>query len=472
MCNYLYIILLLGFFCSAQSSYAQKDYFVIDNIIYTGKHKTKPRVIENEINFSQGDTIRTSELSRYLLENQYRILSTGLFNEAKINVVNWDTEKGFADIEITVQENWYIFPSIIFELADRNFNVWWKEQNRSLDRIDYGLKLSHYNLTGSKDPLKIKAQFGFTRKFEVDYFNPYIKKNKTYGIGGSIFYADNKQLPYITRGNRSLFGKNDDERLLLKRFRLGARISNRPDVNTFHALRVEFHRNWVDDYVIEELNPNYFLNGRNSIKFFFAEYDYQYDKRKYAHYPQGGYLFSVNVKKEGFGIFNEYNNLGVSISLQRYYELSKDFVFGTRNKVKTNLIRRRVSFANNTGLGWDSSNIVSGYELYVMDGTDYYITKNHIKKKIFEKNIKMADLLPRQFRFMNFQLFIRFNTDAAFVHEPIEEYLTGNTLNNRWIYGYGPAIDMILFNNFLFSFEYSFTDIGEHGFFIHNAIAF
>ena len=25
-------------------------------------------------------------------------------------------------------ENWYIFPIPKFELADRNFNVWWKEQ--------------------------------------------------------------------------------------------------------------------------------------------------------------------------------------------------------------------------------------------------------------------------------------------------------------------------------------------------------
>jgi outer membrane protein assembly factor BamA len=471
MCKFLYIPFLVCLLLGTKEVFSQKDYFIIDNIIYTGKHKTKPRVIENEINFSPGDTIYSSALSKLLVENQYRILSTGLFNEAKINVVNWDTDKGFADIEISFQENWYLFPSIIFELADRNFNVWWKEQNRSLDRINYGLKLSHYNLTGSKDPLKIKVQFGFTRKFEIDYFNPYLSKNKRFGIGGSIFYADNVELPYITQGNRSLFGKNDDERILLRRFRVGGRVSNRPSVNSFHALRLEFHRNWVDNFVIEELNPNYFLDGRNSIKFFFAEYDYQFDKRKYTHYPQGGYLFFANIKKEGFGIFNEYDNLSISVGLEKYYELSNGLIVGTRNKAKTNLIRRQVAFANNTGLGWDS-NIVSGYDLYVMDGTDYFITKNHIKKKLYEKNIKMADFLPTQFKYMNFQLFVRWNTDAAYVYEPIEEYLDGNTLNNRWIYGYGPAIDMILFNNFLFSFEYSFTDIGEHGFFIKNAIAF
>ena len=83
--------------------------------------------------------------------------------------------------------------------------------------------------------------------------------------------------------------------------------------------------------------------------------------------------------------------------------------------------------------------------------------------------MQLAKWLPYQFRQMNFKLFARFNFDTAYVNE--ETYKEGNTLNNRWLLGYGPAIDMILFNTYRLSFEYSFNDLGEQGLFINSTFA-
>jgi len=69
-------------------------------------------------------------------------------------------------------ENWYLYPSPIFELGDRSFNAWWKEQNRDLTRINYGVRGRHYNLTGNKDPFLLVAQFGYTRKYVAEYSFP------------------------------------------------------------------------------------------------------------------------------------------------------------------------------------------------------------------------------------------------------------------------------------------------------------
>jgi hypothetical protein len=71
---------------------------------------------------------------------------------------------------------------------------------------------------------------------------------------------------------------------------------------------------------------------------------------------------------------------------------------------------------------------------------------------------------------MNMSVFLRFNLDAAYVNE--RTYVDTNTLNNRIIFGYGPALDLILFNNFLFSFEYSFNDIGDQGLYLISSISF
>ena len=75
-------------------------------------------------------------------------------------------------LSLEVKESWYIYPAPIFELADRSFNVWWKEMNCDFDRVNYGIRIDHLNLTGRKDKFKIKFQQGYTRKYELEYNFP------------------------------------------------------------------------------------------------------------------------------------------------------------------------------------------------------------------------------------------------------------------------------------------------------------
>lgn len=448
---------------------AQADYFIINDIVFSGNDHTKEKVILKEINFTKGDTVYLNQLDKRLEEFKLQILSTGLFNAVNPNIKNYDTKQKLADIHIELEENWYVFPVPIFELADRNFSVWWQEQGKSLDRVNYGFRVSHYNLSGNKDPLKLKVHFGYTRKYEVTYVYPYLSNDTKLGIGGSVFYSENREIAYQTIGNKTQFAQGEDESKLLSRFRIGPELRYRPNAYNFHSLRLEYHHNKVDDFVLTDLNPNYFLNGRTDLRFLFIQYDFNFDRRLYRHYPLGGYNYFVNVKKEGLGLFNDFNNLSVTIGVEKHQQLNEKLIFSTRNKVKTNLIRSQVSFANNTGLGWDSD-IVSGYDLYVMDGTDYVISMNSLKFLLFDNNLNTVKWLPKQFRKMNLTIFLRANIDFAYVNE--RTYTETNTLNNRLIYGYGPAVDIIFFNNFIFSFEFSFNDIGEKGLFFNNSIAF
>lgn len=468
MFKFFSILLFFSFLFSSPLS-AQSDYFVINDILISGNNHTKRKVILKEINFKEGDTIYINKLDKVLPQIKLQILSTGLFNAARTNIKNYNTSTRLADISIELEENWYVFPVPIFELADRNFNVWWKEQGRSLDRVNYGFRVSHYNLSGNKDPLKLKVHFGYTRKYEITYVYPYLSKDAKLGIGGSIFYSENKEIAFQTIGNKTQFAQLPDERKLLSRFRIGPDLRFRPNANNFHGLRLEYHNNKINDYVLTDLNPNYFLDGKTDIRFFFIQYEYNHDRRLYRHYPLGGFLYFINIKKEGLGVFNDFNNLSVTLGVEKHAQLQEKLIFSTRNKAKTNLIRSQVSFANNTGLGWNSD-IVSGYDLYVMDGTDYLISMNSIKYLLFDNNLNTVRWLPRQFRKMNLTIFLRANMDFAYVNE--KTYVDTNSLNNRVIYGYGPAVDIIFFNNFIFSFEFSFNDIAEKGLFFSNSIAF
>lgn len=447
-----------------------QEYFIINQVVLEGNKRTRDKIVLRELDFVAGDTVYFSQINQRFLENEKRILNTGLFNNVTLNVKNWNLSAKHADVIIELIENWYIYPAPIFELADRNFNVWWTEYNRSLSRVNYGMRLSHINFSGNKDALNITTQFGYTKKFEVRYGFPYLNDKKTLGFAGGIFYSENKEIGYATIGNKTQYEKHDDEKPLLRRFRVGASLTYRPDLYNFHIVKFEFHRNAIDEFVASELNPDYFLNESTRLRFFLLEYDYKFDKRIFKLYPEGGYLAGINVKKEGLGIFDEYSNLSLTGTLEYYFKLDRSLVIASAIKGKTNIIRDKVAFANNTGLGY-GENVVSGFELYVMDGTDFILSQSSIRYNFFNKLINYRNAMPlEQFRYMSIRLFLRFNFDAAYVNEP--SYADSNVLNNRWVYGFGPALDIVLYNNYLFQIEYSFNDLDEHGLFLHNKISF
>ncbi len=465
MCSWRNIAPLLFLFLLPPTWFIAQEKVLVEDIILEGNRKTKDKTIFRESRILIGDSILLASLSEVIKENQNQILSTGLFNSVttQIDTISYDRVR----LRLDITENWYLYPSPLFELADRNFNVWWQEQNKDFSRTIYGLDISHYNLTGRRDPLKIRAHAGYTRKLEMHYTFPFIHRN--WGLAGNIFYSDNRELGYKTENNKTLFSMHPDEEIMLQRRRVGFRLLNRPNVFTHHSFRLEFHHNTVNEYVVETLNDNYFLNGRNGIRFFYFVYDFQYDKRDYSNYPRKGFLFGLNFKKEGLFIFDEFNNTSLSLSGEYFLPIPKEFILGWQSRVKANLDRSVVSYANNTGLGWGGYS-VTGFDLYVLDGTDFFILKNSVKRTVFQRTFQLPKRLPTQFRKLPIEINLRFNYDVAYVNEPT--YLATNDLNNRWIQGFGPTVDLILFNNFLFSFEYGINDLGERGFFLHNSTAF
>lgn len=455
-------------FFSSSASGQESDYLIINDVVFEGNKRTKSVVIFNELDLLPGDTLYIVEFAERKLLNEKRLLSTALFTGVKINIKNWNVEKKEGDIYVQMQENWYLYPSIIFELADRNFNVWWTDQNRDFDRVNYGIGIDHINLTGRKDKVRLKIQHGYTRKYEIKYNYPYLSRN--WGAFGEIFYANQKEIGYKTIENKTIFEKLDDERILLQRFRTGFGLNYRPNLFNFHDFKVEYHHNSINEYVATELNPDYFLNEDTDLRYFAIKYDFTFDRRVFNLYPEGGYLLFANITKEGLGIFKNFNNLSLATGFEKYFKLNDKWLWGGRFKAKTNLIRNKVAFANNTGLGY-GNDIVRGYELYVADGTDFILTKTSLRYKIYETNKNWGKyMLLNQFRNMNFRFFLRANLDIGYVNEPT--YIDTNTLNNRFLIGYGPAIDLLLYHTYIMSFEYSFNHLGESGLFIRSAFNF
>src|SRR5690606_35633156 len=102
----------------------------------------------------------------------------------------------------------------------------------------------------------------------------------------SFFYATNRELGYITEDNKILFKSFEDERLVQKRMRTGLRFVNRTNAYLEQNVNLEFHVNSVDTAIVNELNPNFFLEGKTIQRYFALEYDFNYDRRNFPTYPK------------------------------------------------------------------------------------------------------------------------------------------------------------------------------------------
>lgn len=444
------------------------EYVIIDHIAIFGNDITQRHVILRELDFEQGDSIRLSELSHRIDINRKRLVSTGLFNYSDINIKDWDIETNRITIQVDLKENWYIFPSIIFELADRSFNVWWKEMNFDFNRVNYGLRLDHLNTTGHGDRLKLIFQRGYTHKYEIEYTYPYLLGK--WGGGIEIIYSNNREVGFRTIGNKVFFRKWEDERIMLERLRFGFTLTRRDNAYLSQKLRIQWHHNQVNEVVPEFLNPNYFLYSRREIRFPVLEYEVILDKRTFPTYPEAGFLLFLNAKRSGFSKYSDYNNLEISGGLEVYESLAPNLYAGLRLKAKANLIRNQLAYANNTALGYGADG-VRGYELYVLDGSDFILAKSALRYQIIERDIQLKKWMPiKRLKSMPVSLNARISLEAGYANE--RHYFTTNGLNNQLIVGGGPAMDLLLYNNYLFSAEYNFNQIGESGLYLQSSFNF
>jgi outer membrane protein assembly factor BamA len=442
----------------------QKVY--ISQIDIQGLKHTKLIVIYRELDIAVGDSIKMDQLANKLEINEQRLLSTGLFNIADFNITKWDEQNNAVNLTLTLSESWYIYPSIIFELADRNFNVWWKEMNRDFSRVNYGVRLDHLNFTGRKDKLKLKYQLGYTKKYELDYRLPYIRKD--FGFGYNILFSENKEIGYKTEGNKVLFKKYPEENILLKRFRTSLLFTQRINGLANHYFKTEYNYNSVDDKVIGELNPSYFPDGARYLQYLRLEYGYEFNKTIYPLYPEGGYSFKFLAIKDGIG-FGNYSNTLASFEIAKHFSLSNKIFLSLSAKGKTNLTNNIIPYFNNNAIGYGEDDI-RGYELYVIDGTRYTWIKSALKFKMLDKIFHLGKYMPLS-AMKNFPLrcYIRFSYENGYSYEPT--YLATNSFNNRWLHGFGPSLDIILYNIYSLSMEYNTNHLGERGLYFKSSFS-
>lgn len=473
MRHILYISIFVSLFCSnitAQIAFdsTSNAKIAIGKIEIFGLKKTKTAIITRELTFKVGDSIPLSILRNELELNRLRLMNTDLFGRSAVSITAFSVDSG-ATVSIVLKERWYLFPIPILELADRNFNVWWDEQNRDWRRLNYGMSLTYNNATGRRDPLVAAVQLGYTPRFSLYYSLPYLDKKQTLGMSVYAFRSYNNEIGYTTRNNYLTFHHEDFR--LLRREGLDIGFTYQPKLLGKHSLRLGIYDAKIDTLVTNRLNREYYGEGMTQQHFTWLSYTYTHDFRNIKPYPTKGHYLLFNVYKTDFLPSDNLAVLDISVKWAQYFSLSPKLSFESVAKVKTGLLRQNQPYTAQRAIGY-GYDYLRGYEHYVVDGIDYGYWKNSLRYNLYDGMINYGFLriVPKKLQIWPLKIFATSNLDLGRTNVLNPD--PTNTFTNRTLYGGGVGIDVVFNYNMLWQFEYSFNHTGKGHFFMHYKSAF
>lgn len=447
------LLFLVLFFFSKEALLAQ--HVVIDSIIFKGNEKTRDNILRRELDIQSGDTVLVKELDKRLEFNRRKLTNTNLFIWVK--TAHHSTSAGHILITYEFLEQWYLIGYPVFQLADRNLNDWWS-RGHSFDRTIYGAHFIHNNFRGRSEKLSLKAETGFTQRMELGYSNPYIDAKKTLGLGASLTYLTNKNLAYKTVNDTLGFLNSD--KILRERWSGALSLRKRLKFYDFHFAEIRYSHTVVAD-TIRQLNPNYYYKGSNEQNFLQLTYAYSYDFRDFAPYPLRGKKIDFATSYYGILAQDALNYYDIKASIAYFFDLKSNFFVTTQWKAKVTQENKNIPYANLQALGYGNDN-VRGYELNVIDGTSYLLSKNTLKYQLYSQIIPLRFIPFKQFNQMPLAIYPNAFFDFAYVYQAHPE-LTSSRYSNRWIYGAGLGLDIVTYYNFVCKLGFPIINSGKSG---------
>ncbi len=441
----------------------------IRSVTINGHKRTKDYIVLREVPFVTGSRFTAKELESVIEQARMNVFNTQLFLEVIPRITSWDAQ--FVDVLFEVKERWYIFPSPHFKLVDRNPNQWLIEQNGSLERVNYGLKLNWDNVSGRRDKLNFNFINGYTREYSVFYEQPYADKKLERGFLGGIFYKQSRQMAYATDSNKQIFfpaQNNQINAFVRTTLKLEAGYTIRKGFNQRHAFRLSFVDEQVPDTIGTIIQNNtlkgylpYFENNRTRQRFGEFVYSYQYLNANNNIYPWKGFLFSGSFTQRGLGAkgMNLWQFQGKG---GKFFQLAKKTSASAVGYYLVKVPFKQPMY-NMAALGYGDW-FLRGLEYYVIDGVQAGILKATLRQEVANINVPTFVIKNEKYKKIPFKIIAKVYGDIGASHIPV---VSNSILNNRLLYTYGAGVDVLSYYDFVARFEYSFNQLGQKGLFLH-----
>jgi outer membrane protein assembly factor BamA len=434
----------------------------IHSITFQGNKITHQNILRREIEFKEGDTLSTSELTKRLAQSKLNLLNTSLFNFVTIDTTFHEGNSAI-DVHVAVIERWYTWIGLIAELADRNLNTWW--ENRDFSRINVGLRVSRNNFRGRMEQLRVAFQVGPSQKLSLFYEMPYINRQKTLGLIFNAGYSRQHEVGYITQNDKFVYTKSD--KFLRQDLEISAALRLRPNLMQTHQFGIQYNEyNFADSLLAK--NPFYSFGNDKHLGYFSFVYQFKADHRDIHYYPLKGWYFDVVANQSGFGLLPGAAGSIWSLSPSfRYYQpLSSRFNCSAGVSAKVSSKADQPYFYQK-GLGY-SRDFVRGYEYYVIDGKHYFLLKSNLKFALIQPhNLQFGFIPSEKFSKLHYAVYVNIFADAGYVSGTEQNIIYHNLLPGSILRGIGAGVDLVTYYDKVMRLEYTVNGWGESGIFIH-----
>jgi len=435
------------------------DKLVIEDIIISGNMVTRERIILRELTFGVGDTILKMELLPVFQRSRENLLNISLFNFVYFDATHMPGNRIKVLIEVT--ERWYIWPVPILEYAERNFSYF--IQHREWDKINYGIWLKWNNFRGRRELLTGKLRLGYVQEYALSYLIPNIGKKQQHGFSTG-FNKNQQNEIFLNTINNSPVEYEPQSIPAMVRLNAFVNYTYRRKLYTTHSLRLEYFDYEVSDSVAIQ-NPNFLGDGRTNLGFFMLTYNFNHDVRDSQIYPLEGFAVRIRAEQMGLGIIPDfpYRNLRLTGVFLFHQMLASRIYFNNATKARYSM-EKMMPYALGRGLGYNE--FLSGYENYVIDGTDYFITKYNLKFQLIKPTTWTIPFIRmEQFNKVHYAVYFNLFADAGYVNNVFPD--PTNTMVNDWQFSTGVGLDFVTYYDQVFRIDYVLNKYGEHGLFFH-----
>ncbi|MBF9221887.1 BamA/TamA family outer membrane protein [Hymenobacter ruricola] len=426
----------------------------VGTILFLGNAVTKERILRVELDFREGDTLVVADLAARLEANRSRLFNLQLFHAV---VVQASCASGKWLIVFGVQERWYLFPVPILSLADRNLRSWLDRSDR-WQRLDYGVHVVRSNFRGRNEQVMANLQLGFNRKYELFYEAPGLGRRRRLGFGVGASYYQSHSLDYITRADR-LVPFRADENFPIQRFYVMGGLRFRHTVQFLTAFDVSYHREQISDS-INYHNPDYYL-GRTQREYLDFTLTSTRNQRNTFAYPLTGQYAQVSLSHRVFlhGAAPGLTTLHATYS--RYLALGHRFYYSLGLSGQARLTQRQ-AYADVRALGY--TDLVRGYDEYVIDGRHYGLVQQGVSYQLLQPRvIQLGAVDNPKINAIPIAVYLNIFTDAGYVVAP--HPLPQNRLPNHLLSAVGLGLHLVTYYDRVFTVEYTLNGLGQTGYF-------
>jgi len=433
--------------------------FVIHDITISGNSKTKAPIILRELPFQINEEYPLSTIVQQFKKARKQLMNTGLFRDVVVSLENLDGYDVYVKVE--VQEKWYIWPKAFIRPVDKSFGEWWSEKDRNMDRINYGVRLSHNNVTGHNDKLRISVMNGYTRQISLQYFGLWLDNELKWSTNAGVSYGQNREVNYMTLRNKQVPVKSNNDFL---HSNIGGffQLNYRPAIKTTHTFGVGYSYENIADTVLK-LNPAFSADD-NIVQYPELFYKLAYFDVDFNRYPTKGFLGELSLKRKGLGIKSSVNLWELTAKASQSWPLSNKYFFNLKGlgMIKLPFVQ---PYTGKQFIGYEGR-YLQGYEYYVIDGVAGGYAKASLSRLILNTHISIPS---QRFKCLNnipIKLYAKTFVNSGYIYNTVAGE---NKLTNTFLYSGGIGLDLISFNDFVIKIEWSFNRLGENGLYLHQS---